>query len=288
MENLTTKQEAKARGLTRYSTGQACKHGHVAERLVSSGACVACMRDLKTARSRTREFKDARNARLIARRAAANPPKPCAICGTIFDPREGVNRGGAHTCGAPECTQAFYARNSRKKPDRECTVCQSPFASRKPNQFICSEECRETARLNHPSRDKVCPHCEKPFADRTNYGHQVFCSSECRLKHDAASRAAYHRNFVITQPDKHRQNRLDYRTRNPEQHRITTRNVNAKRIEREVAALAVAREMIPHTIKSTKGMRAKIKASREFLQSLGVERPLQSPTGENRCPLSTP
>jgi 5-methylcytosine-specific restriction endonuclease McrA len=34
--------DAKERGLTRYYTGKACKRGHVAERLVSTRACVTC------------------------------------------------------------------------------------------------------------------------------------------------------------------------------------------------------------------------------------------------------
>lgn len=41
MQKLT-RSEAKAQGLTRYFTGKPCKHGHVEERIVSSGACMAC------------------------------------------------------------------------------------------------------------------------------------------------------------------------------------------------------------------------------------------------------
>ncbi len=36
------RDEARARGLKRYSTGEPCKRGHVAERYVSSNECVEC------------------------------------------------------------------------------------------------------------------------------------------------------------------------------------------------------------------------------------------------------
>jgi 5-methylcytosine-specific restriction endonuclease McrA len=35
-------REAKAKGLKRYFTGKACKHGHIAERFVINCACTAC------------------------------------------------------------------------------------------------------------------------------------------------------------------------------------------------------------------------------------------------------
>ncbi|MCL8489361.1 MULTISPECIES: hypothetical protein [Bradyrhizobium] len=41
---IISRKEAKGRGLARYFTGEACKHGHVAERLASSRACVECKR----------------------------------------------------------------------------------------------------------------------------------------------------------------------------------------------------------------------------------------------------
>ena len=43
MTKLVPLLQAKTEGLTRYFTGVACKHGHVAERLVSSRACIVCM-----------------------------------------------------------------------------------------------------------------------------------------------------------------------------------------------------------------------------------------------------
>ena len=42
MTEIVTRQEAMARGLTRYFTGRSCKRGHVAEYWVSGG-CVLCV-----------------------------------------------------------------------------------------------------------------------------------------------------------------------------------------------------------------------------------------------------
>lgn len=37
-----SRQEAKQAGLTRYFTGEPCKHGHIDERLVSNSVCITC------------------------------------------------------------------------------------------------------------------------------------------------------------------------------------------------------------------------------------------------------
>lgn len=39
---MSTRSEAQKRGSKRYFTGAPCKHGHVAERVTSSGACIEC------------------------------------------------------------------------------------------------------------------------------------------------------------------------------------------------------------------------------------------------------
>lgn len=42
-DQIITRQEAKANGLTRYFTGKICKHGHIAGRVVANGACIDCI-----------------------------------------------------------------------------------------------------------------------------------------------------------------------------------------------------------------------------------------------------
>lgn len=81
-----TREEAKAAGLKRFFTGEPCKHGHVAERFVSSGGCVECQRaagqswyaeNAEQERGRTRKWR-ARNpdqVRKAARRWRAKNPE---------------------------------------------------------------------------------------------------------------------------------------------------------------------------------------------------------------------
>lgn len=40
------RKEAAAAGLKKYNTGRPCKHGHMAERYVDSGACSACLKNM--------------------------------------------------------------------------------------------------------------------------------------------------------------------------------------------------------------------------------------------------
>ena len=44
MSDFITREEARQQKLTRYFNGLSCKHGHIAERLVSTNACVVCSR----------------------------------------------------------------------------------------------------------------------------------------------------------------------------------------------------------------------------------------------------
>ncbi|MCR4319756.1 MAG: hypothetical protein NUV74_05395 [Candidatus Brocadiaceae bacterium] len=65
---LISRDEAKAAGLKRYFTGGPCKHGHVAERYVSSRACAECTH----ARQKANPEKHRANVRVWAK---ANPEK---------------------------------------------------------------------------------------------------------------------------------------------------------------------------------------------------------------------
>jgi hypothetical protein len=41
---ITTRDEARVRGLKSYFTGKACIHGHLAERRITTGVCIECDR----------------------------------------------------------------------------------------------------------------------------------------------------------------------------------------------------------------------------------------------------
>lgn len=49
MDKIVTLAEARGSGLKRYYTGQACKYGHVCQRMVSNRKCLACLREQKAA-----------------------------------------------------------------------------------------------------------------------------------------------------------------------------------------------------------------------------------------------
>ena len=42
---IVKKTDAKAGGVTKYFTGRECAHGHLSQRYVSNGSCVACVSD---------------------------------------------------------------------------------------------------------------------------------------------------------------------------------------------------------------------------------------------------
>lgn len=55
---IITRKEAKAKGLSRYFTGKACVHGHIAERYTCNKTCVECEAIRKQkARSTAKEVK---------------------------------------------------------------------------------------------------------------------------------------------------------------------------------------------------------------------------------------
>ena len=71
---LISKQEAKAQGLLHYYTGKPCKHGHIAERLVSTRHCCACdiARDQRPERKAQNAANNAAWNIANSERAAAN------------------------------------------------------------------------------------------------------------------------------------------------------------------------------------------------------------------------
>lgn len=71
---LITRSEAKARGLTRYCTGNPCKRGHVAERMVSDRRCTDCHRAEVRAKYSADPLEDNRRNRIWRE---ANRDKDC-------------------------------------------------------------------------------------------------------------------------------------------------------------------------------------------------------------------
>lgn len=73
MSEVVTRAEAKARGLIRYFTGKPCKHGHVAERYVSTGFCMRCShqdhKESDAARTSAQQRAERRRLRKVAKLA---------------------------------------------------------------------------------------------------------------------------------------------------------------------------------------------------------------------------
>jgi hypothetical protein len=73
-------RQAKDQGLTRYFTGAPCKHGHVAERLVSTRGCLVCGNErLQAYKEKNREAFLEKKRSTQARYVAENPEKIMAI-----------------------------------------------------------------------------------------------------------------------------------------------------------------------------------------------------------------
>lgn len=58
--SVINRNEAKSQGLTRFYTGKPCKHGHLAQRHVSSGSCCECQRLYLQKHGQTEQRKEAR------------------------------------------------------------------------------------------------------------------------------------------------------------------------------------------------------------------------------------
>lgn len=274
--NVITAQDAKALGRTRYFTGQPCSHGHVVERLISNSACVACQRETKNAHRNTRAYKDRRNTDLkikreMARETRTREPKTkaCAVCSTPFDPIVGT-RLAAKTCSR-ECAAIRYREISASKrvpPNRACSLCGDMFTSRNPNHIICTVECRIANQP--PKPEKVCIQCKEGFTPSGHRGSGL-CSDDCRIEHLRILRAGYHQKLRLEQPEKLRKRKKNYKLVHAETHRRATFASNAKRMEREKAALAVAQSLIPDTLAAKTNLKAKFIASFEFLRSIGID-----------------
>jgi hypothetical protein len=97
-----TRAEAKALGLTRYTTGKPCRNGHIAERMTSCGTCCACRKPQKAkhydkhpkrkwaesvvagARYRMRQIGKGDQCTITASYIHSITPDVCPIFGTVF------------------------------------------------------------------------------------------------------------------------------------------------------------------------------------------------------------
>lgn len=76
MPVIIKRQDARSQGLTRYFTGKPCAHGHITERMVSSGSCVTCCKSRKAEWEKRNPEKVSEAKRLWIER---NPEKVLTI-----------------------------------------------------------------------------------------------------------------------------------------------------------------------------------------------------------------
>jgi molybdenum cofactor biosynthesis enzyme MoaA len=73
MTEIISRQEAKAKGLVRYSTGKPCLNGHLSERLVSKATCMECDRIRVKERRKTDPAFRAKEAERVKERRKTDP-----------------------------------------------------------------------------------------------------------------------------------------------------------------------------------------------------------------------
>jgi hypothetical protein len=115
-----SRQEAIDRRLDRYFTGEPCKYGDVAERDVTTGACLKCralVRETNINEKRTKE------------RQSLN----CKQCAARFQQK----RNDQVFCSS-ECRLQFWGPEFVA---RDCKQCGAAFTARK-NAIFCSPKCR--------------------------------------------------------------------------------------------------------------------------------------------------
>ena len=101
MESLevTTREEAKCNGLTKYYTGKPCPHGHNGLRMVSNGRCVSCLKKRWADRPKEEKHKAIKDyASSLKKEVMAHYGGRCACCGEselIFLNIDHVNQDGA-------------------------------------------------------------------------------------------------------------------------------------------------------------------------------------------------
>ena len=268
---------------TRFFTGKPCVRGHIAERLISNNGCVVCQNERKAKRGQSPDYRARRNARLKRKRDERREPRICAVCFGAFDAQEG-NRFAARTC-SPECGETFYARNRKKQPDKECDHCFAMFASRNPAQRACSPQCRAALEAEQrAARTKPCVKCETVFnLSSDDNGHNGFCSDECRGEARAERCASAYQRLRIHKPGVIVARKARYRLNQPEAFMRTRKTINNRRVAGETAAYEVAKQMIPDALAGLPGYRAKVRASVEFLRSIGMNP--SKPTEKTDVPL---
>lgn len=107
MPDIIKRSDAKQQGLTRYFTGKPCPHGHVVERIVSSGACLTC------ARTRNKKWAADNRESVAATQAEWRKRNPDKV--KARSQRWQSKNAAAHA----EMQRGYRDRNLEKEMDRQ-------------------------------------------------------------------------------------------------------------------------------------------------------------------------
>ena len=143
MSNIITREQALATNKSRYFTGKACKHGHIAERSVANGSCSECHRIGQAIRNKKYD-----------RKAPRKGPTSRGIIGATTVTREQI--------------QANAAQWAAKNPDRIKEISKRYYDSNKElhnkraseNRLLrtlgISQEEYDSLMLKHDGRCDIC------------------------------------------------------------------------------------------------------------------------------------
>ena len=203
-----TRSKAKSRGLARYFTGKPCKHGHVANRFVSSGYCSECANRVnekrrhrvRPCRKRKKAFSFERKEALKNGDATFTDGFPC--------PKGHTGEKYAKSGGCKECKREYLNTWRDNKRKQEYPEGKKSWKKCEPGHKVCAS-CR-TAK----------PHNEYTSHAALSDGLQP----SCRACQNSAKRKRYWDN-----PELARGKFREYRERNPE----VVKEVNRKQREGE-------------------------------------------------------
>lgn len=122
--DLISREDAKALGLKRFFTGVPCKNNHIAERYVSSGNCVTCLKE-RTAIA------------VLLKRESNLRTTSCPMCGTTIQTTNGLKK----FC-SKKCKRIWDAsQKPRRGPiTRSCLWCNRSLTTSHATQNFCCAE----------------------------------------------------------------------------------------------------------------------------------------------------
>ena len=135
---IISREEARYRGLKRFFTGTACKHGHIAYRFTINGSCCECGR-----------ISSANDRMMIRKITASSSAK--ASCGAVIDRRSAAERGLTRYFTGRPCKNGHIAE--RMVSTMSCVECKNAHGraryARNPEAAIEKVKSWQNANREH-------------------------------------------------------------------------------------------------------------------------------------------